>query len=72
MMASSARGLQLTHHCGLSTGSMTSPDLLQIGICIGLSFVSMYNPAGLQELTAAFPRLHWQVLVLAYDLHDTL
>lgn len=27
--ASSAKGLQFTHHCGLSTGSMTSPDLLR-------------------------------------------
>ena len=26
--ASSANGLQFTHHCGLSTGSIISPDLL--------------------------------------------
>jgi hypothetical protein len=28
LIASSASGLQFTHHWGLSTGSMTSPDLL--------------------------------------------
>ena len=28
LMASSAKGLQFTHHWGLRTGSMTSPDLL--------------------------------------------
>ena len=28
LMASSARGLQFTHHWGLSIGSMMSPDLL--------------------------------------------
>ena len=28
LTASSAKGLQFTHHCGLSTGSMISPDLL--------------------------------------------
>ena len=28
-MASSARGLQFTHHWGFSMGSMMSPDLLQ-------------------------------------------
>jgi hypothetical protein len=74
LMASSANGLQFTHHWGFNNGSMTSPDLLddrdhkgfqgikqanrtttdlQMGICIGLSFVSTKSPVSFNASTTA-------------------
>lgn len=65
--ASSAMGLQFTHHCGLSTGSMTSPDLLCAKKLSLVSFGHTCLPAdgnlhrvilGINEKTGLFKGRH--------------